>query len=495
MYYIRKGLLLTVILFLVGLSYACNNGKAEQSSESIEDSTKTVFPKKSDNFNVLLLPFHPDEKCKAENTEMEEQLISFIQSSEWAQAMNIDVRLLQDQECPYKPKIAQKLGKEHNADVIIWGFYNKKEQKPQILYTWVKDVVEGHMGLPHLTDLRNGFYLKGDVTYIGNWMIGVAACKANKWAEALAHFEYIATDKCDVAVTPMIGHCYYALRKEPQVDSIMQIVVGCVPEYVGLAMRGWRHHISKKYQDAFNDYTASLKKNPRYKAAYEHRGTVLFERFKYKEAINEFTQSINMGTDEESIYSLRGIAYHNSGDREKAIVDYTKATELNPNNAKAYFDRANAHFILGHFDEAIKDYTMGISKETSTTRAYLNRGITYVELSNYEAAIADITHVLEKEPENVTALTYRGAAYSFHGKTNEAEADFIKALALDPDNQMALKGRDYVNKIIDMKELADEMDRLENEAKDQGIILPKYENGVPKFDLSNQPKATPQGSK
>ncbi|MFK7908692.1 MAG: tetratricopeptide repeat protein [Chitinophagales bacterium] len=494
-FYIRQIFLLATFSILFGLGYACTDGNAQQQKKEEQKASKTVFSPNSKTFNVLILPFHPDKDCKTENVEMENKLMEFIGTSDWAQAMNINIQLLQDQACPYKPSIAQQLGKEQNADVIIWGFYNGKKQKPEILYTWINDVVQGHTGFPHLTDLRNGFYLKDDPNYIANWMIGVAAASKNKWAEALAHFQVIATDKCDVAVTPMIGHCYYVLHKEPQVDSIMQKIVGCVPDYVAIAMRGWRHYVGKKNQEAVNDYTESLKKNPRYKSAYEHRATIFFENKKYKEAIHDFTQAIKLGTDEETVYGLRGVAYHNSDDREAAIKDYTKALELNPNYSKAYYDRANAHYILGQYDEAVKDYTAAIGKETSTKRAYLNRGITYVEIDNYEAAIADFTHVIEAQPENVTALAYRGAANSFHGKLNEARADFTKALYLDPDNKMALKGVDYWKEREEIKLRADEMDRLEAEAVEGGVIKPKMEDGKAKFDLRDFPTNTPPPSK
>ncbi|MEZ4884427.1 MAG: tetratricopeptide repeat protein [Chitinophagales bacterium] len=486
-FYIRQMSFLAMFIMLIGLAYACNDGKANSQKQEVKSAPTTAFEPDSDTFNVLLLPFHPDKDCKAANTEMESQLMEFIETSQWAQAMKVNVQMLEGQPCPYQPQIAKKLGKEQNADVVIWGFYNAKKQKPEILYTWINDVISGHTGLPQLADLRNGFYLKDDVGYIGNWMIGVAACKANRWAEALLHFQHISTDKCDVAVTPMIGHCFYALQKEPQVDSIMQVVVDCVPEYVALAMRGWRFYISRKYQEALDDYTAALKINNRYKAAYEHRGSLLFENKKFKEAAQDFSQAIALGSDEESVFATRGIAYHNSGDRERAIEDYTRVLELNPKNSKANFDRANAHYTLGEYDKAIIDYTAGISKEPTTKRAYLNRGITYVEIDNYEAAIADFTHVLKEEPENVTALTYRGAAYSFHGKLEDAGPDFVKALILDPTNKMALSGREYLEKVKQMKDNTEAKEKLIREAKTETIIAPEpTKDGSIKFDLSKE---------
>lgn len=471
-FYIRQISILAMFFAVISLSYACKNGKAEQQTNEATSSPTTAFSPDSDNFNVLLLPFHPDEECKAENLEMEQELIGLLNTSQWAKEMKIDVKLMTEEDCPYKPQVAQELGKEHNADVIVWGFYNPKKQKAEILYTWINDVIKGHTGLVQLTDLRNGFYLKDDINYIGNWLIGVAACSQDKWEEALTSFQYTTTEKCDVAITPLIGHCYYALHRQTEVDSIMKVIGNCVPEYVGLAMIGWRHQIGQKRQEAFDHYTKALEKNPKYKSAYEHRATVLFESKKFKEAIADFTNAIRLGTDEESVYSTRAIAYHNSGDREKAIEDYTRALKLNPDIAKTYYDRANAHFLLGHYDEALKDYTTGIGKEPSKTRAYLNRGITYVEIDNYEAAIEDFTHVLKEDPKNITALAYRGAAYSFHGKLEEAGLDFVNALTLDPTNDLAIKGREYLENVKEKKATADELDRLKKEAKTKTIPSP-----------------------
>ncbi len=493
-FYIRLSFLFTVFFALLAFTNACQDGKASEKQSAKENKQFTVFASDSEKFNVLLLPFHPDKDCQSSNYDTEVEVIAAVEASGWAQSLEVDVKLLDDAECPYKPNVARRIGKEHNADVVVWGTYNPKKQEPQILYTWINDVVNGHMGLPQLTDLRNGFYLKDDSYYISNWIVGVTATSKDKWPEALMHFEEIATDKCDVAVTPMIGHCYYSLRREPKVDSIIQIVMGCVPEYVGVAIRGWRHQISLNLQESLDDYTEALKKNPRYRAAYEHRATLLFENRKYKEAAHDFTQAIGLGSDEESVYATRGIAYHNSGYRDKAIEDYTKVMEMYPSNAKVYFDRANAHFILGHYDAALKDYTTGISKEPTTLRAYLNRGITYVEIDNYEAAIADLTHVIESQPENVNALVYRGAAYSFHGKLDEAKLDFIKVLSLDSDNSLAISGREYLEQRISAKDLADEMDRLERERQVKslppGFVAPDKEGNI-KLDVNNQVPAPP----
>jgi tetratricopeptide (TPR) repeat protein len=81
----------------------------------------------STNLRILLLPFKPDNQC----TDIENDLQNSVFDSLIIKKNKYDIDVLKtnDLRCPTNEDEARKIGKLKNADLVIWGIYETKEQK------------------------------------------------------------------------------------------------------------------------------------------------------------------------------------------------------------------------------------------------------------------------------------------------------------------------------------------------------------------------------
>jgi tetratricopeptide (TPR) repeat protein len=119
-------------------------------------------------------------------------------------------------------------------------------------------------------------------------------------------------------------------------------------------------------------------------------GLAYLEAKQFDEAINEFTKVIEKNPSSPEAYYNRGLAYAKKGDTEHAIADYSKAIDLNPRDADTYFNRALAYYKKGAIQEAIDDYTKVIQLDPRQADVYYNRALAYGKKQDYEAAWKDV---------------------------------------------------------------------------------------------------------
>lgn len=159
--------------------------------------------------------------------------------------------------------------------------------------------------------------------------------------------------------------------------------------------------------------------------AWDHirRGIRAKEEGKMEEAIQEYSKAINKDPRNAAAYNNRGIVYDDLEQYEKAIEDYNKAIELDSNDALAYNNRGVAYDNLGQYEKAIEDYDKAIKLDPDYAAAYNNRGVIYNALGQYEKAIECYTQAIKLDPKYKTAYQNRAKAYRVIGKKELAEAD------------------------------------------------------------------------
>ena len=229
------------------------------------------------------------------------------------------------------------------------------------------------------------------------------------------------------------------------------------------------------YQEAVEDYTAALEKNPDYLAAYFNRGLAYLELNQLQEAVDDYTKVIEINSNDPDAYYQRGLAYHRLNDYSQAIADYTSVIQLNsqdatafinralsysaaddkqsaiadftqairidPNNAQAYYSRGRARFFLADYQGAVEDYTEALRISPEDADIYVNRCGAYVNLAKYDSAIADCTQAIELNPEAPAAYSNRCLAYTNSEQYLEALMDCTRAIRLEPDKAKAYSNR------------------------------------------------------
>ena len=73
--------------------------------------------------------------------------------------------------------------------------------------------------------------------------------------------------------------------------------------------------------------------------------------------IEDLNKAISLDPKFVAAYAHRGLVYAESGEQEKALADFNKTLELDPNNTEIYMKRGILHADAQRFDDAIKDVT------------------------------------------------------------------------------------------------------------------------------------------
>lgn len=187
--------------------------------------------------------------------------------------------------------------------------------------------------------------------------------------------------------------------------------------------RGLRAKAEGQMEEAIQEYSKAIDKDPRNAAAYNNRGIVYDDLEQYERAIEDYDKAIELDSNNVLAYNNRGVAYDNLGQYEKAIEDYDKAIKLDPDYDSAYNNRGVVYDDLGQYKRAIEDYNKAIELNSNYAVAYNNRGISYSNLKQYEKAIEDYTQAIKLDPKYKKAYRNRAKAYRAIGKKELAEAD------------------------------------------------------------------------
>jgi tetratricopeptide (TPR) repeat protein len=198
------------------------------------------------------------------------------------------------------------------------------------------------------------------------------------------------------------------LKGEPSITACTRVIEAGTYSASVMAIaylnRGLEYFDKGYYDQAINDYSASIALNPKNADVYNNRGNAYHAKRDYDRAIGDFNQAIAIDPGHALAYNNRAIAYGTKGEPDRAIEDYGQAIALNPAYAGAYSNRGNIFFKNGEYDRALADFDQAIVIDPRSALFYRNRAKAYQELRLYERAIADYQRSLELKPsENAQA--------------------------------------------------------------------------------------------
>ncbi|MGL5059475.1 MAG: tetratricopeptide repeat protein, partial [Microcoleus sp.] len=225
----------------------------------------------------------------------------------------------------------RELGKAQNADIVIWGRYQKTQEK-------VKVSVNFEMLSAAKDYLTLGKQTQGEPRIM-----------------AVASLE----------------------RFEMQVDLAEEL------KYLTLVTVGVSAYAADDWDNTIAQLTTALSEAKPNKTAldpaaiYFYRGTAYSRKGEYERAIADYNQAIQLNPKLAEAFYNRGTAYSNKGEYDRAIADYDRAIQLNPKYAKAFNNRGTAYSNKGEYDRAIADYDRAIQLNPKLAEAFNNRGIAY----------------------------------------------------------------------------------------------------------------------
>jgi tetratricopeptide (TPR) repeat protein len=193
--------------------------------------------------------------------------------------------------------------------------------------------------------------------------------------------------------------------------------------------RGLAYSRVNMIEEAIEDYTTAIRKDPGFADAHLNRGLAYLQQQKYRECIADESLAIELGTRSSSAArSARATAYAAIGDFDAARKDYEAALNASPGDASV---RRSRGFALARHDPqlALADFDALIREEPTSPHAYYGRS--YV-LGNMTGRIADAIdsarQAIQFDDNHVGARCALAVLLARTGAHEEATSEIERAL-------------------------------------------------------------------
>ncbi|MEO6733505.1 MAG: tetratricopeptide repeat protein [Ferruginibacter sp.] len=197
----------------------------------------------------------------------------------------------------------------------------------------------------------------------------------------------------------------------------------------------------RQYDEALENYSKAIQKDPSYTYAYLSRGNVYAAKNMPDLAIQDYSTVIGLDPGYNLGYFNRGLAYHTKGKLDLAIQDFTKAIELNPAYKNSYYNRGNTYQLKNMPDLAIRDYNKAISLDPEYAFAYQGRGNVYYGRKRYDSAMLDYNKAVMLQPRNAVNYYNRANVLTVKNQADSAIEDYNRALTFNANYANAYQGR------------------------------------------------------
>jgi len=124
------------------------------------------------------------------------------------------------------------------------------------------------------------------------------------------------------------------------------------------AIRGTAYMMKGDKEKALADFSQGIKLgvNPKMAvAAHKMRAILLYQAKRYDEAIQDFSFLIEKEPSEFRAYVQRGWSFFYKGNHQAALADFDAALKLNPQETGIRRFRAQSHYQLGNYEKAVED--------------------------------------------------------------------------------------------------------------------------------------------
>lgn len=351
-------------------------------------------PFRSDVFGILVTNFYGVGDLEIKGRQIQSSIVSTL-NSRFKELIISDAKakeyVLSDVESIKSFNDARNLGKEYNAQIVMFGTVTIKGYIPQIA------IVNPHSELLQVIEAET-YILKDENTFtmlekLNDIRLPALTDKPLQLVAFITGLKYL--DKKDFA-----NSLKYFKRALSDVSDD-RTNDAPIYFYVGVSLQGLGDH-----DLAYENYKESEKLRPDNAQTLTNIGAYFHRKNKYKEALDYYNRSISNEPLSITHYD-RGVLYSIIKRFDDALKDMDDALKLNPNVSLAYYTRG---VILGR-----------------------NKG-------KYDLAIENFTTTLKFRPQFGPALYNRGVAYYMKGPIKDAlaEKDFLKCLDIYPKRRESL---------------------------------------------------------
>lgn len=144
---------------------------------------------------------------------------------------------------------------------------------------------------------------------------------------------------------------------------------------------------------------------------------------KRQAALNDYSESIRAEPRRGAAYLNRGLLFLDSGRLDKAVADFSRANQLNPHDVWPLANRGIAYAQMKDAEHAERDFRAVEAKDRANAVVLRGRAVLRVNAGDMAGAVDFLTASLKSDPDNLWALQVRAWAYRQLGDDEHADAD------------------------------------------------------------------------
>ncbi|HEY3705936.1 MAG TPA: tetratricopeptide repeat protein [Terracidiphilus sp.] len=335
---------------------------------------------------------------------------------------------------------------------------------------WAKRVTDPMNRDPQVLRERERYYsFKGD--YAQSAQVGEQAIKA------LPH---------DRDVVVYLGYDYLRLNRWEDLLKLANDNTPNFPKEPDLPLlAGYVHKHNGQSEQARQDFTEALNRDPEVVTAYVNRGYMLNDLHQPRAAADDFENAIKrdpkdgeahlglaysyldlskssgalkqadlaeqtMG-DFKEVHVIRAVAYGREDMLKKAVEEYQAALKFDPNDGRLHLGLGNAYFSERKYHSAVDELNIAAKFSPDDANIYAMMARAYANLDDHDQTVknAEIAERLAKnapipdndiqEPLQSSIYVSTGQAFSTIGEEKAAMSRFTRALEVPKANRVSVR--------------------------------------------------------
>lgn len=384
--------------------------------------------------------------------------------------------------------VAQAVGRNHNADIVIWGWYGVTDEAVplglhfEVMDSWWYDKSglscsssESQVRSTPVTEIENFSLqtnLSDELIYASVVSIGLAHHSKGDWNAAISSYtdalinypESFPTTESDLQNQILLDHdVIYLLRAnayfvqgdiEPALQDLNKLIETESSNPDVFRNRGYIHLKQGNIEAAILDYEKSLSLEPDSAISTYFLANAEEMAGDIEQALDDYHEALSIGANEviEQVLFLGGteaslIPYSKRND-ENNLRDFSDRISLNPENFFAYFVRSELYQLKNDIDAAIADLDKVIEYRPEASYAYYSLAHIYFDQDN-DISLKNLDKAIELGLNSPEAYYWRGIVNSEEGNSQQALDDYSKAIKLLPGHNSCF----YNNRGLVQKEL------------------------------------------
>jgi WD40 repeat protein/tetratricopeptide (TPR) repeat protein len=160
------------------------------------------------------------------------------------------------------------------------------------------------------------------------------------------------------------------------------------------------------------------------------RGSAFLHTQQWNQAIDDFTKVLKKQPQNDGLWLKRGRAHAALRQWDKAIADFTKVITLQPGAAVGWNERGVAYFHKKEWERAIVDFSAAIERDSTNAVFCRNRADAYAKVGQPDKAKSDLAEVVRLEGKLTDTVHNVDKELALKGKLDKATPALIYRVRL-----------------------------------------------------------------